>query len=76
MKDNSAKKRMFDFLQGDLESSLEKLVKVHESDWTQYLDNAFDMGETFDDEMAEKGEEMPKKTHLGERFFKYKQEID
>lgn len=34
MKENPAKKRMFDFLQGDLERSLEMLVKVHESDWT------------------------------------------
>ena len=34
MKRNQAKKEMFDFLQGDLESSLEKLVKIQESNWT------------------------------------------
>jgi hypothetical protein len=34
MKRNRAKKEMFDFLQGDLESSLEKLVRIQESDWT------------------------------------------
>jgi hypothetical protein len=51
MKGNPSKQRMFDFLQGDLESSLEKLVKVHESDWMAHLDQAFMMGETYEEEM-------------------------
>lgn len=53
------KQRFFDFIQGDLESSLEKLNKRNEEDWYSYVDvNAF------------------KEIHLGERFFKYKEEIN
>jgi hypothetical protein len=76
MKGNPSKQRLFDFLQGDLESSLEKLVKVHESDWMQHLDQALMMGETYDEEMQTIGVPKPKKTHLGERFFKYKQQVN
>lgn len=53
------KQRFFDFIQGDLESSLEKLNKRNEEDWYSYVDvNAF------------------KEIHLGEKFFKYKEEIN
>lgn len=34
------------------------------------------MGETYDEEMIMNGGAKPKKNHLGERFFKYKQEVN
>jgi hypothetical protein len=34
------------------------------------------MGETYDEEMQTIGVPKPKKTHLGERFFKYKQQVN
>ena len=34
------------------------------------------MGESFDEEMMMKGQDKPKKNHFGERFFKYKQEVN
>ena len=38
MENNSAKKNYFDFIQGDLEFSLEKLVKKHEENWKDYIE--------------------------------------
>jgi hypothetical protein len=38
MENNAAKKAYFDFIQGDLEWSLEKLVKLHEQDWRNYIE--------------------------------------
>jgi len=53
------KQRFFDFLQGDLERSLEMLNKKNEEDWQLYLDtDTFGM------------------LHLGEKFFRYKQEVN
>ncbi len=76
MKGNLAKREMFDFLQGDLENSLEKLVKVHEDDWTKHIEYSQIMGETYDEEMMMNEGVKPKKNRLGERFFKYKQEVN
>ncbi len=76
MKGNPAKRRMFDFLQGDLESSLEKLVKVHEDDWMKHLEQSLMMGETYDEELLKNGGVQSSKNHLGERFFKYKQDVN
>jgi len=36
--DGQNKQRFFDFIQGDLESSLEKLNKRNEEDWQIYLE--------------------------------------
>jgi len=49
----------FDFIQSDLESSLEKLNKRNEEDWQLHL------------EVDGYGA-----IHLGERFFKYKQDVN
>jgi hypothetical protein len=38
MENNPAKKAYFDFIQGDLEYSLEKLVRLHEKDWRDYIE--------------------------------------
>ena len=38
MENNPAKKAYFDFIQGDLEFSLEKLVRLHERDWRNYIE--------------------------------------
>ena len=38
MENNQAKKAYFDFIQGDLEYSLEKLVRLHEKDWRDYIE--------------------------------------
>jgi hypothetical protein len=38
MENNPAKKAYFDFIQGDLEYSLEQLVKLYEKDWTNYIE--------------------------------------
>ena len=62
-KKNPAKNQLFDFLQGDLEGALEKLVVIQESDWRAYLDDTELM-------MGEPREK------LGERFFKYKTEMN
>lgn len=57
--EGGAKQRFFDFIQGDLESSLEKLNKRNEEDWQQYLEvDGFGA------------------IHLGDRFFRYKQEVN
>ena len=73
MENNLAKKNYFDFIQGDLEFSLEKLVKKHEENWKDYIepviiitqDNSSHQINTFAGGM-----------HLGEKFFKYKQEVN
>ncbi len=54
---------LFDFLLGDLEGALEKLVVIQESDWRAYVDDTEPM-------MGESREK------LGERFFKYKTEMN
>ena len=55
----SSKTAFFDFLQGELEASLEKLNKKNEVEWQEYLEvDAF--SELF----------------LGERFYKFKTEIN
>ena len=53
------KQRYFDFIQSDLEQSLERLNGKNEEDWTEYLDI----------------DQVSKKPIMGEKFFKYKQEI-
>lgn len=50
---------MFDFYQGELESSLEKLNKRNEEDWQTYL------------EIDGEG-----RIHLGEKFYRYKQDVN
>lgn len=53
------KSQFFDFIQGDLEASLEKLNKRNEEDWQLYLEvDGFGA------------------IHLGDRFFKYKQDVN
>jgi hypothetical protein len=55
----TTKTAFFDFLQGDLEMSLEKLNKKNEEDWQVYLEvDAF------------------QELLLGERFYKFKTEIN
>lgn len=49
----------FDFIQADLESSLEKLNKRNEEDWQLHLEIDYEG-----------------KIHLGERFFRYKQDVN
>ena len=49
----------FDFMQGDLEASLEKLNKRNEEDWLTYIDT-----------------DSSNRMHLGENFFKFKQEVN
>ena len=51
------KQRYFDFIQGDLEQSLEKLNEKNEENWLEYLDQ----------------DQVTGKPRLGERFFAYKQ---
>ena len=53
------KQRYFDFIQGDLEQSLEKLNEMNEENWLEYLDQDMVNG----------------KPRLGERFFAYKQRL-
>ena len=60
-------------MQGELEWSLEQLVKLHEQDWMSYLDQSLVMGDTYDEIHGSGGTKL--KTHLGERFFKYKQQV-
>ena len=38
LENNPAKKAYFDFIQGDLEFSLEKLVQMYERDWKDYIE--------------------------------------
>lgn len=57
--DGKAKQIFFDFIQADLESSLEKLNKRNEEDWQLYVE--------VDGQGA---------IHLGERFFRYKQDVN
>ncbi len=48
-------------------------MKLHAQDWMGYLDQKLVMGETYDGTFGA-GAAMPR-THLGERFFKYKQQV-
>ena len=38
MENNPAKKAYFDYIQGNLEYSLEQLVRLHEKDWRKYIE--------------------------------------
>jgi hypothetical protein len=62
-KRNHAKNILFNFLLGDLEGALEKLVKIQESDWRANIDNTEPL-------MGESQEK------FGERFSKYKKEMN
>ena len=53
------KQRYFDFVQQDLEQSLEKLNEKNEEDWTRHMDV----------------DAVRKRPIMGTRFFKYKQDI-
>lgn len=70
MENNPAKKNFFDFMQGELEFSLEKLVKKHEENWKDYIEPEINMNP------GQKGSSSAPNMHLGERFFKYKQDVN
>ena len=71
MKAKTAKKVYFDFIQGELEFSLEKLVKQYEIDWKANLEFEQYLGE---EDKQKDVNIKTEKTHLGEAFFKYKQD--
>ena len=56
-------------MQGELEWSLEQLVRAHEQDWRDNLEQDMVMGDTYDEEH---GRSKGDCTHLGSKFFKYK----
>jgi len=77
MENNPAKKAYFDFIQGDLEFSLEKLNKLHEKDWRDFIEPEIFEGKQ---EKEPKGSHQintyGSSMHLGEKFFKYKQDVN
>lgn len=56
-------------MQGELEASLEKLNDLIEEDWSAYIDSDSSSGKYIMCKLLIA-------YHLGERFFKYKQEVN